>query len=93
MKFVQAKLGVTTTLCVESVQICPNGRGIIMITLRQEVDVLKFCRYDVFMVTESGIRAVNVKPGGKREVVINLKGIPPNTRDDGVINYLEQGKI
>ena len=46
------------------------------------------------MVTESGIRAVNVKPVGKREVVINLKGIHPNTRDDGVINYLEKyGKI
>ena len=65
-----------------------------MITLRKDVDVLKFCRYDVFMVTESGIRATNVKPVGKREVVINMKGIHPNTRDDGVINYLEKyGKV
>ena len=56
--------------------------------------LLQFCRYDVFMVTESGIRATNVKPVGKREVVINMKGIHPNTRDDGVINYLEKyGKV
>ena len=60
---------------VDSVQICPNGRGTISITLKKDIDVLKFCRYDVLMVTESGIRATNVKPVGKREVVINMKGI------------------
>ena len=53
-----------------------------------------FCRHDVFQVTESGIRAVHVKPAGKRDVVVTLKGIHPNTRDDGVLDYLAKyGKI
>ena len=30
---------------VESVQICPNGRGIILITLKNDVSVDCFCRF------------------------------------------------
>ena len=47
-----------------------------------------YCRYDVLEVTESGIRAVLTKPAGKREVIINMKGIHPNTRDEVVTDYL-----
>ena len=75
---------------VETVQICPNGRGIILITLKKEVEINQFCRYDIFDVTSSGIRVVNVKPAGKREVVVNIKNIHPNTMDDGVVNYLNK---
>ena len=79
---------------VESVQICPNGRGVLLITLKKEVSIERFCRHDVFVVTESGIRAINVKPAGKREVVVTMKGIHPNTRDDGVLDYLSKyGKV
>ena len=53
-----------------------------------------FCRYDVFEITESGIRSTLVKPAGKREVVVNIKGIHPNTRDNVVLDYLSNfGKI
>ena len=41
---------------VECVQICPNGRGVIFITLKDDVRVENFCRYDVLEITESGIR-------------------------------------
>ena len=75
---------------VEGVQICPNGRGVILITFKEGVQIDKFCRYDVLEVTESGIRAVNVKPAGKREVVVTVKGLHPNTRDQGVIDYLNK---
>ena len=79
---------------VESVQICPNGRGLLLITLKKEVPIERFCRYDVLEVTESGIRAVLVKPAGKREVVVTIKGLHPNTRDDGVVDYLSKyGKL
>ena len=64
---------------VEAAQICPQGRGVIFITLRKELDPTRFCRHEVFEVTESGIRAVHVKPAGKREVVVTTKGIHPNT--------------
>ena len=61
---------------VESVQICPNGRGVLLITLKKEVPIEMFCRHDVFQVTQSGsIRAVHVKPAGKRDVVVTMKGI------------------
>ena len=50
---------------VEGVQICPNGRGVMYITLGQQVDPTKFCRYDVVDITSSGIRSVLVKQAGK----------------------------
>ena len=79
---------------VETIQICPNGRGIILITLKKEVSIDHFCRYDVFEVTNTGIRAVNIKPAGKREVIVNIKNIHPNTMDDGVVDYLNKfGKV
>ena len=82
------KLGIDSRpgVQVEEIQICPTGRGVILITLKQGIDLTRFCRYDVFQVTQSGIRAVNIKPAGKREVVVNVRGLHPNTRDDGVLN-------
>ena len=75
---------------VEAVQICPNGRGIILITLKPEIAIANFCRHDVFEVTASGIRVVNIKPAGKRDAVVTIKGLHPNTRDDGVLAYLNK---
>ena len=81
-------LDITPGVQVEEVQICPNGRGIILITLKDGLPLGPFCRYDVFEVSSSGIRAVNVKPAGKSEVVVTVRGLHPNTRDEGVIDYL-----
>ena len=75
---------------VEAVQICPNGRGVILITLKPDVAVANFCRHDVLEVTASGIRAVHIKPAGKRDAVVTIKGLHPNTRDDGVLIYLNK---
>ena len=84
------RLGIDQTAGVhlEGVQICPQGRGVIFITLKQGVDIGRFCRHDVIVVTDSGIRIVLVKPAGKREVVVTAKGIHPNTREDVVLDYL-----
>ena len=79
---------------VDEVQICPQGRGIIFITLNKEVELGRFCRHDVLDVTETGIRSVMVKPAGKRDVVVTIKGIHPNTREDVVLDYLRKfGKV
>ena len=76
---------------VETVQICPNGRGIILITLKPGIPIESFCIHDVFFeVTSSGIRAVNIKPAGKRDAVVTIKGLHPNTRDEGVLAYLNK---
>ena len=79
---------------VEGVQICPGGKGVIFITLKDGVRGENFCRYDVFELTADGIRSIMVKPAGKREVVVTLKGVHPNTRDNTVLDYLSKfGKI
>ena len=75
---------------VEAVQICPNGRGIILITLKQEINIASFCRHEVFEVTSSGIRVVNIRPVGKRDAVVTIKGLHPNTRDEFVLAYLNK---
>ena len=48
---------------VEGVQMCPTGRGVILITLKDGVIIDNFCRYDVLQVTENGIRSTLVKQG------------------------------
>ena len=73
---------------VEEVQICPQGRGVIFITLKEEIEIEKFCRYDVLEVTRSGTRAVIVKPAVKKEVVVTVRGLHPNTKDAAVLDYL-----
>ena len=73
---------------VEGVQLCPNGRGVILITLKDGVGIDSFCMYDTLQVTESGIRTTLVKPAGKREVTVTVKGIHPNTKDSVVLDYL-----
>ena len=84
------KIGLDLSTQVEAVQICPNGRGTILVTLKREVDVYRFCRHDVYEVSSTGIRAIHFKPGGKREVVVTLKNLHPNTRDDTVLYYLKK---
>ena len=90
------KLGIDTRpgYQMEEIQVCPNGRGSILVTFKKEVPIESFCRYDVIEVTNSGIRAVNVKPVNKREVVISVKNIHPNTKDEVVFDYLNRfGKV
>ena len=79
---------------VEAVQICPNGRGVLYITLKENIEISNYCRYDVIDIAPSGIRAVHVRPAGKRDVTVNIKGIHPNTKDEIVLDYLEKfGKL
>ena len=61
-----SKIGIDSNIGanVESVQICPNGRGIVFITLKDTVPIEKFCHHDVIQVSQSGIRAIHVKPAG-----------------------------
>ena len=44
---VMRKLGLDPSH-IESVQICPNGRGVMLITLRKNVPIEMLCRHDVF---------------------------------------------
>ena len=91
-----AKLGIDPRpgVHVEGVQICPSGKGVIFITMRKEVDLHQFCRYESFEITASGIRSTMVKPAGKRAVVVSSRGLHPNARDTAVMSYLSRfGKM
>ena len=78
------KLGLDTRpgVHVEQVQICPQGRGVIYITLKKDLQIIRYCRYEVFEVNRTGTRAVLVK-----EAVVTIKGLHPNTRDEVVLDY------
>ena len=79
---------------VEAVQICPNGRGIIFLTLKRGEPLENYYIGDVIEVTSTGIRAIDVKPAGKKEIIVTLRGLHPNTKDEGVIAYLSKfGKV
>ena len=79
---------------VEEIQICPNGRGLIYITLNKDIRIEQFCRYDVVEVNSNGVRAINMKPVNKREAIVNIRNIHPNTKDDVVMEYLNKfGKV
>ena len=41
-------------------------------------------------MTASGIRVVNIRPAGKRDAVVTIKGLHPNTRDEFVLAYLNK---
>ena len=90
---------------VETVQICPNGRGVIYITVKNGIDIGRFCRYDIIDVTSEGVRAVHVKAAGKREVVIHIRGLqalnatitgiacsPLKLKNTGTAGLLEQAE-
>ena len=85
-----SKLGIDTRLGgqIEEIQICPNGRGLILITLKKDVVIGNFCNYNVIEVSKNGVRAVNVKPVNNREVVINIRNVHPNTKDEMLIDCL-----
>ena len=91
---VMSRIGVDLKNHVEAVQICPNGRGVIYVTLKGSISMENFVSYDVFEVNSAGVRVINVKAAGKRETVVTLRGLHPNTKDQGVIDYLTKfGKI
>ena len=90
------KIGMDTRpgIHVDEIQICPNGRGVIFVTLRKEIQIEQFCRYDVHEVTKSGIRAINMKPVNRTEVIVNIRNLHPNTKNEVVMNYLAKfGKV
>ena len=58
------------------------------------MDIDQYSRYDVIDIISTGVRAVMIKPAGRREVVISVKGLHPNTNDQKVLSYLDKfGKV
>ena len=78
---------------MQGVQICPMGRNVIQVTLNKNVDIERFCNKEVFELKQ-GMRISQVRQAGKKEVVLTIKGLHPNTKDETVFKYLKCiGKI
>ena len=65
-----------------------------------EVEEVQICLHSscqrsyFYHLQERSIRSVMVKPAGKIEVIVTIKGIHPNTREEVVLDYLDKfGKI
>ena len=82
------KLGVDIQSHAEMVQICPLGRNVIQVTLKQNVDMSKFINKEAFEV-KSGVRVSQVRAAGQRVVTLLVKGLHPQTPDSTVIQYLK----
>ena len=82
------KLGMDIQTHAEMVQICPLGRNIIQVTLKQDVDMSRFYNKEVFEV-KPGMRVSQVRSAGQREVTLLIKGLHPQTSDAMVIKYLK----
>ena len=79
---------------VEAVQVCPNGRGIIYFTMKDSVTTTDLCTHSSFVVTQSGIRTSVIRHAGKRDIVVTVKGMHPNTNDSVMLDYLSKfGKV
>ena len=78
---------------IEGVQICPMGRNVIQVTLNKNVEIEKFCNKQLLEI-KPGLRVAQIRPSGRREVVLLIKGLHPNTLDETVIRYLRcMGKV
>ena len=73
---------------IEGVQICPMGKNVIQVTLNKNVEIDRFCKKDLFEL-KPGLRISQIRPSGKREVILTIKGLHPNSLDDTVLKYLK----
>ena len=78
----------------EGVSACPEGKPIILITLHASVDISKFLYRNESYMVKDGVRTTSIRPAGKREVLVTITGLHPNTKDQAVLRYLEHhGKV
>ena len=86
-------LGVDVSSHIEMVQICPLGKNVIQVTLKDDVNIDRFVNKEAFEV-KAGVRVSHVRAAGQREVTLLVKGLHPQTLDSRVFEYLKcMGKI
>ena len=81
------KLGVDVLSQVEMVQICPLGKNIIQVTLKDGIDIDKFFAKEAFEV-KSGMRVSYVRAAGQKEVTLQIRGLHPQTPDAKVFECM-----
>jgi hypothetical protein len=67
---------------------CPEGRPVVLITLHPSVDITRFLYKNESYVVKEGVRTTIIRPEGKKEKVVKITGLHPNTKDQAVVKYL-----
>ena len=76
------------------VSCCPEGRGVVYVTLHPTVNIQRFLNKNECFVLKEGVRTGIIRPAGKKEVSVTISGLHPNTKDQAVVKYLSaHGKV
>ena len=67
---------------------CPEGRPVVLITLHPSVDITRFMYRNESYIVKEGVRTTTIRPEGKKDKVLKITGLHPNTKDQAVIKYL-----
>ena len=78
----------------DGVSACPEGKPVILVTLKPTVPITKFLyRNESYMIKE-GLRTTTIRAAGKKDIMVTVSGLHPNTKDQAVIRYLTaHGKV
>ena len=78
----------------EGVSACPEGKPVVLITLSPTVNINRFLYRNESYIVKEGVRTTSIRPAGRKDVLVTVSGLHPNTKDQAVIRYLEaHGKI
>ena len=87
------KLGIDTSH-FHGVSSCPEGKGVIFVTLHPGVNISRFLAKQECYILKEGVKTTRIMKAGNREVSVFIAGLHPNTKDQAVIRYLSaHGKV
>ena len=67
---------------------CPEGRPAVLITLHPSTDITRFLYRNESYIVKEGVRTTTIRPEGRKDKVIKITGLHPNTKDQAVVKYL-----
>ena len=87
------RLGMTDSH-FDGVCACPEGKPVVLITMKPNVDIQKFLYKNESYIVKEGIRTTTIRQAGKKDVQVTVSGLHPNTKDQAVFRYLAaHGKV
>ena len=76
------------------VSACPEGKPVVFITLHPSVEITRFLNRNESYVVKEEVRTTSIRPEGRKEKVVKITGLHPNTKDQAVVKYLAaHGKV
>ena len=70
------------------VSACPEGRPVVFITLHPSTDITRFMNKNESYIVKEGVRTTTIRPAGKKDTLVKITGLHPNTKDQAVVKYL-----